>query len=163
APSAVASTGAPVVINPGQAPVVINPPANGVVVSPSAPVTTTAVIPPPAPVIVENDTRIVLYQNDKRGARAIEPRSDCSDLDSRRFDNRANAAFVLGGVWRLCDEKAGHGNCADFTPGRYATLGALDGRVRSAYILVPAREGTAVLSPMPEGRLVLYEYANFGG
>jgi hypothetical protein len=163
APSAVASTGAPVVINPGQAPVVINPPVNGVVVSPNAPVTTTAVIPAPSPVIAENDTRIVLYQNDKRGARAIELRSDVSDLDSRRFDNRANAAFVLGGVWRLCDEKAGHGNCADFAPGRYATLGALDGRVRSAYILVPAREGTAVLSPMPEGRLVLYEYANFGG
>jgi len=106
---------------------------------------------------------MVLYQYDARGARAVELTGDIGNLDERRFDNRANAAFVLGGVWRLCDDTRGRGHCADFSPGRYATLGNLDGSVRSAYVIVPAREGVASTTPLPLGRLIMYQYSNFGG
>jgi beta/gamma crystallin len=157
----VATANAPVVINPGAAPVVISaapPPqvvypqdSRGVVVSADR-------IPVPA------GPRITLYENTARGMRAVELTSSVDDLESRRFSNAAYAAFVSEGTWRLCDREGGKGRCFDFAPGRYEHLGALDGRVRSAYLIAPTPGERVGNVPMyPPGRAVLYQYPNFAG
>jgi hypothetical protein len=158
----VASTTAPAMINPEGGQVVIGaapPPA--VVVSP--PVSRTVVvssdrIPIPA------GPRITLYQNTPRGMRAVELTSNVDDLDTRHFSNSAYAAFVSEGTWRLCDRESGRGRCFDFTPGRYENLGALEGRVRSAYLIAATPGERLGNVPMyPPGRAVLYQFPNFGG
>ena len=121
-----ATVSAPVVINPGSAPVIIS-------AAPAAPVVVT---PESRQVVVSPDTfpipagpRITLYQNTPRGMRAVELTSNVDDLDSRNFSNSAYSAFVSDGTWRLCDRERGRGNCSDFAPGRYESLGPLEGRV----------------------------------
>jgi hypothetical protein len=108
------------------------------------------------------DTRIVLYDRNS-GGYAVELTSNFENLDRRHFDKRVNAAYVTGGVWRLCDGDKGRGYCSEFAPGRYESLGRLDGRVSSAYIVSPAPARVAVTGPDPWGRMVLYQYPNFAG
>jgi len=152
-----------------------------------------AVVVDPAPVVIERrevvpvpradvaripaGPRLTLFDRSSGGVRAVELTSSVEELDSRRFDRRASAALVSEGVWRLCDRERGQGSCADFPPGRYDTLGALDGRVRSAYLVAPAER--VVVAPVPAervvvaptpvapeppiGRAVLYENPNYAG
>lgn len=151
---------APVVINPGGAQVVISAaPAGSVVVPDSRQVIVSAdTLPVPA------GPRIILYQNTPRGMRAVELTSNIDDLDARNFSNSAYAAFVSDGTWRLCDRERGRGQCSDFAPGRYESLGALEGRVRSAYLIASTPERVAAAVPAyPPGRAVLYQFPNFAG
>lgn len=150
---------APVVINPGSAQVVISAAPPGSVV-----------IPDSRQVVVSADTlpvpsgpRIILYQNTARGMRAVELTSNVDDLDSRNFNNSAYAAFVSDGTWRLCDGERGRGHCSDFAPGRYESLGPLEGRVSSAYLIASTRERVATVPMYPPGRAVLYQFPNFTG
>ena len=164
---------APVVINPGQAPVasapvVINPGGAQVVIS-AAP-QGAVVVPDSRQVVVSADTlpvpagpRIILYQNTPRGMRAVELISNVDDLETRNFSNSAYAAFVSDGTWRLCDAERGRGRCADFAPGRYESLGALEGRVRSAYLIASTPERVVSVPTYPPGRAVLFQFPNFTG
>jgi beta/gamma crystallin len=144
---------AQVVVNPAPATVVVNPIPQQVVVA--APVVTAVPIPAGA--------RVTLYQHQGHLIRAVELTSSIDSLEKRNFENSADAALVSGGVWRLCDRERGRGSCNDFAPGRYDTLGALDGRVKSAYLVVPVQERAATVVAVPPGRAVVYQYANFGG
>jgi hypothetical protein len=167
-PPSVAAAQPPVVINPGGAPVVINTAPPAVVVSPdSRPVVVAA---DTRPVVVAADTlpvpagpRIILYQNTPRGLRAVELTSDVDDLNSRNFSNSAYAAFVSSGTWRLCEREHGRGHCSEFAPGRYESLGGLEGRVRSAYLIATTPERVANVPNFPPGRAVLYQFPNFAG
>ncbi len=117
----------------------------------------------PAPVVIAPapDARIVLIAHSPRGDRSMELTSTIRDLDRADFDRRADAAIVYGGVWQLCDEPRGRGECTEVGPGRYDTLGALDRRVSSVELVVPA---TNTLGPAPTlPRVVLYEGRDFGG
>ncbi len=155
----VGSVSGPVVINPGTAQVVISTtqvPAPVVVESRSVVVATDTLPVPVGP-------RIILYQNTPRGMRAVELTSNVDDLDSRNFSNSAYAAFVSDGTWRLCDRERGRGRCSDFTPGQYENLGALEGRVKSAYLIASTPERVAAVGTYPPGRAVLYQFPNFGG
>ena len=165
----VVATQPPVVINPGAAPVVINsaPPAP-VVVSPdysrSVAVESRPVVVAPDMVPVPAGPRIILYQNTARGMRAVELTASVDDLNMRNFNNSAYAAFVGSGTWRLCDGEHGRGHCADFAPGRYESLGSLDGRVRSAFLVSTSPgERIANIPNYPPGRAVLYQFPNFAG
>jgi hypothetical protein len=156
------STSYPVVVNPTVAPVVVSPTPAAVFVSSeprpvvvAAPVVTTVPIPTGA--------RVTLYQHKGHLVRAVELTSSVDDLDRRNFNGSADAALVSGGVWRLCDGERGRGSCTDFPPGQYDNLGNLDGRVKSAYLMAQVPERVATLAPLPPGRAVVYEYANFGG
>jgi beta/gamma crystallin len=140
---------APVVVNP--APVVVNP--DPVVVA--APVVTGVPIPAGA--------RATLYQHTGHLTRVVELTASIDDLDRRNFDDSADAALISGGVWRLCDRERGRGACADFSPGKYDTLGAMNGRVRSAYLIAPVQERVATLAALPPGRAIVYEFPNYGG
>ena len=158
---AVSPSLSPVVINPGAAPVVINAaPAPVVVSEPSQVVVTTPVV---SAVPVPAGARVTLYQHKGHLVRAVELTSNVDDLDARNFDDSADAALVSGGLWRLCDGERGHGACTEFPPGRYESLGALDGKVRSAYLVAPVPERVAVVAAVPPGRAVLYQFPNFGG
>jgi hypothetical protein len=106
---------------------------------------------------------VILYQHTARGTRAVELTSNVDDLYKRHFENRADAAFVSGGIWRLCDNDGGLGQCSDFSPGTYPTLGALDGRVKSAYLIARAPDPIATTAPASTGRAVLFQYPNFAG
>ena len=59
--------------------------------------------------------------------------------------------MVSGGVWRLCDSERGRGTCIDFQPGQYDSLGALNGRVRSAYLVTPVQERVATVAVVAAG------------
>jgi beta/gamma crystallin len=140
-----------------------------------------------------DEPNVVLYQHTDAGIRAVELRSNAEDLGSRDFARRADAALVTGGIWRLCDAPRGRGQCVDYGPGQYVTLGAMDRRVVSAYLVSPSassvsvvpsgRETSVAVAPsgrvtsvavvpsaretsvaaVPPGRVVLYQHANFSG
>jgi hypothetical protein len=150
----------PVVLNAAPAPVVIQPGAAQVVINP-APVVVGPPVVSAAPGAA--GSHVVLYGHTGSIVRAVDLTSNVDDLDTRHFNDRADAALVSGGVWRLCEGENGRGRCSDFSPGQYASLGALDGKVRSAYLIALDPEKTARLVPVQPGRAVLYELPNFGG
>jgi hypothetical protein len=152
-----------VVINPGAAPVVITPPSGSVVVTPGQ-AQVVAAPPVMSAVQVPLAGRVILYQHTGGGVvRAVELTSNADDLSARRFENSADAALVSGGIWRLCDGEGARGHCTDFSPGQYASLGALNGKVMSAYLIASGSDHVPVVAAVPAGRAVLYEYPNFGG
>lgn len=158
APVVASTATVPVVINPDAAPVVINPaPAPVVVSEPQQVVVAPVAVPVPA------GARVTLYQHTGHLIRAVELTSNVDDLDVRHFDDSADAALVSGGIWRLCDGERGRGYCTEFPPGHYDSLGALDGKVKSAYLIAPVPERVANVAVVPPGRAVLYQFANFGG
>jgi hypothetical protein len=139
--------------------VIINPDMQPAPIYSDRQIVTTAPIVDAAPV----GPRVILYEHTPRGTRAVDLASNVEDLESRGFENRADAAFISGGVWRLCDGRLGRGQCADFSPGHYETLGTLDGRVKSAYLIGAVTDRVASAPPVPGGRAVLYQYPNFAG
>jgi hypothetical protein len=161
-PGSVVSTAPSIVINPGAAPVVISRTPSPVVVD-SAPREVVVAAPPAERIPVPAGPLVVLYQRSSHGTRAIELTSSIDDLETRSFGRSAEAALVSGGIWRLCDGERGRGACTDFPPGRYQSLGALDGKVRSAYLIAPGADRVATIAPGPAGRAVLYQFPNFGG
>jgi hypothetical protein len=140
-----------VTVNPDIAP----PP----VVAAAPAVTPAAVAPALTPAA---GPQIVLYRHGAQGVVAVDLTSNVDDLHSRRFENQADAAFVTSGVWRLCDDQRGRGQCADFSPGRYESLGALNGRVESAY-LIASMPNEVATAAQTVGRAVLYQYPNYAG
>ena len=134
-------------------------PAPSVVVT-SPPVA--VVTPPPVLTTVPGDARITLTERSRNGMKSIDLTADVGDLDSIGFSDRADSLTVYNGVWRLCDHVGGGGQCLDFGPGYYDSLGFLDRNVRSALFVGDAgRVGVAVPAATP--RVVLYEYPGFTG
>ena len=146
------TTPPPVVVTAISAPVDMSSPRLG-----ATPPLLLETFPPPT------DAFIVLYQHTPRGTRAIELAGNVDDLESRRFDNGADAAFVGSGIWRLCDAERGRGHCTDFSPGRYDKLGPLEHHVKSAYLVAPTTDRIARVEPAEPGRAVLFQYPNYGG
>jgi hypothetical protein len=154
-PDSVAMSTNPIVVE--RAPVVID--RQPVVVAQSQPV-----IVAPEIARLPAGPRITLYQHTSRGIRAVDVTADTGNLSVRSFDNRADAAFVTGGVWRLCDGPNGQGECFDYGPGTYPTLGTLNQRVESAFLISSLPQPTvSSVAPIQPGRLVVYQFQNFGG
>src|SRR3989440_7821786 len=131
-----------------------------------APVIVAAAPAVPAPVIVgSSEPRIALFERAGFGGRAIELNKTFGGLDRSGLYEGANAAVVYGGVWRLCTRQYFRGECADFTPGQYANLGPLTGRLSSAELVAVTSSAPVSLVPSPAitGQVVLYELPNFGG
>lgn len=146
----VSSMPPPVAVAP--APVIVSP-ATQYAIAP----TVVAAVPVPA------GPRLTLYQHSGGSIRAVEVTANVDDLGTRHFGASADAALVSGGLWRLCDGLYGRGSCTDFPPGEYASLGPLDGHVRSAYLVAPIAERSNGVAVVPAGRAVLFQYPNFGG
>src|SRR4029453_13796693 len=163
---------APLVVSPAPAQVVVPEQRQVVVSTPvvTAPVVTSQVVTTPvvtAPVVtavpIPTGARVTLYQHKGHLVRAVELTSSIDSLDRRNFEDSADSAMVSGGVWRLCDSERGRGTCTDFQPGQYDSLGALNGRVRSAYLVAQVQERVATVAVVPPGRAIVYEFPNFGG
>lgn len=124
-----------------------------------------ASVPPAPPVVIAptGEARIVLYARTRGGEQSRELTSTLRDLDRVNFGDRADAAMVFGGVWRVCDGTRGRGECTELAPGRYDTLGQLDGRVNSVELVVPVTSPVGVITAPEAPRVVLYEYRDFGG
>ena len=69
------------------------------------------------------------------GGGSITLTHNAPNFENFGFNDRAHAAIVRRGVWRLCTDARMRGNCRDFGPGRYNDLGRLGGNVSSAAIL----------------------------
>lgn len=119
--------------------------------------------PPPGLIIGGGggSPRIELWERREYGGRSIVLTSGVPDFERIGFNDRADAAVVYGGVWRLCEHEGLGGQCRDFGPGRYNDLGYLGGKVSSAAIVGAGGGGAWVPAGRPHA--VLYEYPGFGG
>jgi beta/gamma crystallin len=130
----------------------------------AAPPPVVASAPPPV-VVASADPRLVLFEQPGFAGSAVELRETNGKLDRISTFAGADAAIVYGGTWRLCTRDYYRGECADFGPGRYDSLGAMNGRISSAELVAttPAPVGVVTPPPPAEGRVVLYELPDFGG
>lgn len=75
---------------------------------------------------------VTFYGNkDFRGRRFTIDQS-VDSFEGTRANDRAESAVVEGGAWEFCDDAGYRGTCQVFGPGRYPSLGTLEGRVSSA-------------------------------
>ena len=138
-------------------------------------VTQTIGVAPAAP--VASAPKIVLYEHAGFGGRSITLTGSVPNLDRVQIGDSVDSAVVFGGVWRLCD--TGQKSCIELLPGRYDSLGMLNGRVASADVMdrpsttplaqptppvtQPSVPPAAGAMPPAYARVVLYELPNFGG
>jgi len=138
----------------------------GVSVAPApAPIVTASPPAAPPPVVAAATPRIVLYEQPGFSGSGVEITETHGNLDLIPSYAGAAALIVYGGTWRLCTHEYYRGQCADFTPGRYDSLGGLNGQIASAQLIsaAPAPVGVVVPTPSAASRVVLYEFPDFGG
>jgi Beta/Gamma crystallin len=123
--------------------------------------------PPPPPHVASGggEPRIELWERREFGGRSVTLTSAVPDFEPIGFNDRADAAIVYGGVWRLCEHARLGGQCQEYGPGRYNDLGYLGGKVSSAAIVGGYAGGGGGGGWVPPGkpRAILYEYGGFGG
>lgn len=123
-------------------------------------------VPEPAP---GPRGRITLFDFANFDGRGETVEADVYDLSSRRYNDRAHSAIVDAGTWQVCEHADFRGLCMTLPPGRYADLGALDGKVSSARLLgiaPPTTPPPPVGRPGPErggARAILFGQRGFQG
>jgi hypothetical protein len=75
---------------------------------------------------------VTFFGNRNFGGRQFTINQPLPNLAGTRADDRAESAIVEGGAWEVCANPEYRGDCQVFAPGRYPTLGSLDGKVSSA-------------------------------
>ncbi|MBS0338827.1 MAG: beta/gamma crystallin family protein [Proteobacteria bacterium] len=75
---------------------------------------------------------VTFFGNRNFGGRQFTINQPLPNLAGTRANDRAESAIVEGGPWEVCADAEFRGDCQVFAPGRYPTLGALDGKVSSA-------------------------------
>jgi hypothetical protein len=133
-----------------------------------------------APAATVTSPRIVLYEHAGFGGRSVTLTGTVRNLDRVQIGDSVDSAVVFDGVWRLCDST--QRSCIELMPGRYESLGMLNGRVASADA-VDRPSATPLAQPTPSvtqstapatqpgagttqpayARVVLYELPNFRG
>jgi hypothetical protein len=125
--------------------------------------------PPPGPspgppIAGGGGPRIELWERREFGGRSMTLTSGAPDFERIGFNDRADAAVVYGGVWRLCEHAGLGGHCQEYGPGRYNDLGYLGGKVSSAAIVGGyGGGGGGGWAPPGRPRAILYEFDGFGG
>ena len=139
----------------------VSPP---IVASPPTVVTSPPIVAAP-PVVAAAGPRIALYSQPGFAGSGVEITETHGKLDRIPGYAAASAVIVYGGTWRLCTREYYRGQCADFTPGRYDSLGGLNGRIYSAELVsaAPAPVGVVTTTPLAEGRVILYDLPDFAG
>jgi len=130
-----------------------------------------------APAGTASSPRVVLYEHAGFGGRSLTLTGSVRNLDRVQIGDSIDSAVVFDGVWRLCDST--QRSCIELMPGRYESLGMLNGRVASADV-VDHPSATPLAQPTPSvtqpsvapsagatqpayARVVLYELPNFRG
>ncbi len=75
---------------------------------------------------------VTFYGNKDFRGRRFTIDQPVDDFSGTRANDRAESVVVEGGSWELCDDAGYRGACQVFGPGRYPSLGALEGRISSA-------------------------------
>jgi|SRR5436309_6689676 len=124
-------------------------------------IATSTAAAPQTIIIATAQPRLVLFENRNFGGSALEVNSSSPALD--RFSNYDNAAaaIVYQGTWRLCSEENSRGDCSDFAPGRYENLGPLNGRVRSAELVMAGTPVATNPIPADSEPVTAYDGASF--
>ena len=92
--------------------------------------------------------RIALYEHAGFGGRSVTLTGSVRNLDRVQIGDSVDSAIVYDGVWRLCD--SAQNSCVELLPGRYESLGVLNGRVASADIIDrPSKTPLARQTPQP--------------
>src|SRR2546430_2427236 len=68
---------------------------------------------------------ISLYSGEGYRGRAMTLDQSAPNLESSRFNDRANSAVIRGGVWQLCSDADFRGRCVTLQRGEYPSLAAL--------------------------------------
>jgi hypothetical protein len=119
---------------------------------------------PPSAAIPVEKPRIALFERPDFVGQWIELTNTHGDLDTIGSYGGARAVIVYSGTWRLCSRDHYRGDCSDFGPGRYDSLGALGDRVASAELISMTAGPVSLVAPPPSpARVVLYEFPHFGG
>jgi len=131
----------------------------------TAPVVTAPVVTAPPPVVASEGPRITLFSQPGFAGSGVEITETHGNLQQIPTYSGAAAVIVYGGTWRLCTRQYYRGECADFAPGRYDSLGGLNGRIYSAELISQAPGPVGIVTPLPStpARIVLYELPNFAG
>ncbi len=75
---------------------------------------------------------VTFFGNRNFGGRQFTINQPLPSLAGTHANDRAESAIVEGGAWEVCSDAEFRGDCQVFSPGRYPTLGSLDGKVSSA-------------------------------
>jgi hypothetical protein len=141
----------------------------------TAPAATPPVVTESPPVVAPPGPRLTLFSQPGFAGSGVEITETHGNLQQIPMYNGASAVIVYGGTWRLCTRQYYRGECADFAPGRYDSLGRLNGRIYSAELISQAPGPVGLVAPVPSAsvastpgpstpaRIVLYELPNFAG
>ncbi len=130
-------------------------------------VVNTGAVPPPTTLALA-EPRIALFERPGFGGGSIELRRTDGNLDRIPSYRGAGAVVVYSGTWRLCSHEYYRGDCSDFVPGRYDSLGTFGDHVVSVDLISPLPGPVGALPalvppPAAGASVVLYELPHFGG
>jgi hypothetical protein len=105
---------------------------------------------------------VTFFGNKNFGGRQFTLNQPIPNLAGTRTNDRAESAIIEGGAWEICSDAEFRGDCQIFSPGRYPTLGTLDGRVSSVRPYVDQR-GDRRGGMRGRGTATLYSEVNLAG
>jgi Beta/Gamma crystallin len=114
-------------------------------------------------------TRAELFENQSFSGRSIVVERAIQNFDQIDFNDRARSMIVYSGTWQLCTDAFFHGDCRDYGPGRYDSLGSTNGQTSSARPVVGGGGGGGGGGNGGGdnwgggARVVMYEGPNFSG
>ncbi len=83
---------------------------------------------PPAP---GGNAAVTLFDGFNLSGNVFRVDFDVPDLDRTQWNDRARSMIVRSGTWQLCSDAFFRNNCQVFPPGRYDSLGGLNGTLSS--------------------------------
>lgn len=72
-----------------------------------------------------------LYPGPDFKGRPLRVQEDVGNLDGSRMDERVSSFVIHQGTWRLCSQPNFAGQCLDFEPGNYDSMGRMNDRLSS--------------------------------
>ena len=119
--------------------------------------------------------RAQLFEGEGFAGQSVVMEQTLPNFDQSGFNDRGRSLIVFSGTWQLCSDAHFQGDCRNYGPGRYDSLGGTNGQTSSAR---PVSGGGGGGGPVPTGggggptaggnwggqtRVVLYEQPNFSG
>jgi hypothetical protein len=86
--------------------------------------------------------RAQLFEGEGFGGQSVMMEQTLPNFDQSGFNDRARSLIVFSGTWQLCSDAFFQGDCRNYGPGRYDSLGGTNGQTRSAR---PCRRGRALV------------------
>jgi len=108
--------------------------------------------------------RAQLFEGEGFAGRSIVIDQTLPNFDQSGFNDRARSLIVMSGTWQLCSDAHFQGDCRNYGPGRYESLGGTNGQTSSARpVGGGGGHGGGGGNWGGQSRVVLYEGPNFSG